>query len=605
MTLILQKGVVNINTKDVEELAIDVVKRSIIKSGFLSQHINENDKEQFWDGFVYIYNNKQKRKEDFEGRVPVQVKGTLKSDLSKDEISYSVDMVDLKGYLKDGGIIFFVVYINEEENKEKIYYNALSPVKLIALIEKYKSQGSKSIKFKSFPEESEKKSTVFYQFFNECKKQSSFKSADMLSVEDINEISSITVSVNALGYAEKDIEKAFLESEAYLYGIKPGSSIPIPFKLTPDHLFVVEKQECVISVKGENFYSYFEKVKYADKTKIKIGDSFTIEINGDQTYTWKYKPTNMLTHRIKDMFFIISAIENRGFEINGNFFELIPQGQKLKGYNRKSKKEELDFLIKAKQALDILNVKKDLDISKLEAKDFRELHNLIIALIEKKPVKGLRKDLPPVTKIKIQNITLALTFKQSKDFEDEYVIGDFVNTDLAVYYGGDKGEENHYLTHQISLLKPDDFCEIDNLDYDTIVPAYQKLVSVNPDVVVRANLDMLNILSAYDICKKKELLILAENINNWIRDTALNEQLSSDITLLNSLQIAKRLRPLNDAELQELIELTESTEISEESKIGAYVLLGNTPAAKYHLSKLNAERQEEFKAYPIYNLLED
>lgn len=463
---------VNINAKDVEELAIDVVKRSIIKSGFLSQHINENDKEQFWDGFVYIYNNKQKRKEDFEGRVPVQVKGTLKSDLSKDEISYSVDMVDLKGYLKDGGTIFFVVYINEEENKEKIYYNALSPVKLIALVEKYKSQGSKSIKFKSFPEESEKKSTIFYRFFNECKKQSSFKSADMLSVEDINEISSITVSVNALGYAEKDLEKVFLESEAYLYGIKPGSSIPIPFKLTPKNLFVVEKQECVISVKGKNFYSYFEKVKYADKTRIKIGDSFTIEINADQTYTWKYKPTNMLTHRIKDMFFVTSAIDNRGFEINGKFFELIPQGQKLKGYNRKSKKDELDFLIKAKQALDVLNVKKDLDISKLETKDFRELHNLIVAFIEKKPVKGLRKDLPPVTKIKIQDITLALTFKQSKDSEDEYVIGDFFNTDLAVYYGGDEGEENHYLTHQISLLKPNDFCEIDNLDYDTIVPAY-------------------------------------------------------------------------------------------------------------------------------------
>ena len=84
-------------------------------------------------------------------------------------------------------------------------------------------------------------------------------------------------------------------------------------------------------------------------------------------------------------------------------------------------------MIKAKQALDVLNVKKVLDISKLETKDFRELHNLIVAFIEKKPVKGLRKDLPPVTKIKIQDITLALTFKRSKDFEDEYVIGDFFN----------------------------------------------------------------------------------------------------------------------------------------------------------------------------------
>lgn len=596
---------INITTKDVEELAVNVVKKSIVKSGFLSQYINENDKEQFWDGFVYIYNNRRKRKEDFEGRVSVQVKGTLKTNLSKDEISYSVDIVDLKGFLKDGGTILFVVYINEEENEEKIYYTALSPVKLTTLIEKYKSQGSKSIKLKTFPDEPERKSTIFYQFFNECKKQSSFKSEDMLSMDDINELSSITVSVNALGYAKEDLEKAFLESEAYLYGIKPGSSIPIPFKLTPEHLFVVEKQKCDISVNGENFYSCFEKVKYADKARIKIGESITIEINGDQTYTWKYKPANMLTHRIKDMLFVISAIEHRGFEINDNFFELIPQGQKLKGYNKKRKKEELDFWIKTKQVFDILNVKKDLDISKLEAKDFRELHNLIVAFIEKKPVKGLRKDLPPVTKIKIQDITLALTFKQSKDFEDEYVIGDFFNTELAVYYGGDEGEENHYLTHQVSLLKPNDFCEIDNLDYDTIVPAYQKIMSLNPDIVLRANLDMLNVLSAYDICKKKELLTLAEKINNWIRDTALSEQLSSDITLLNALQITKRLRPLNDAELQELIELTESSEISEESKIGAYILLGNTPAAKYHLLKLNTESQEGFKTYPIYNLLED
>lgn len=38
------------------------MKNSIVTSDFLDQFINDNDKEPFWDGAIYIYDNKSKKK---------------------------------------------------------------------------------------------------------------------------------------------------------------------------------------------------------------------------------------------------------------------------------------------------------------------------------------------------------------------------------------------------------------------------------------------------------------------------------------------------------------------------------------------------------------
>lgn len=43
------------NTRDIEELATNAVKKSILTSKLLSANIYENDKNPLWDGEVYIY----------------------------------------------------------------------------------------------------------------------------------------------------------------------------------------------------------------------------------------------------------------------------------------------------------------------------------------------------------------------------------------------------------------------------------------------------------------------------------------------------------------------------------------------------------------------
>ena len=69
---------------------------------------------------------------------------------------------------------------------------------------------------------------------------------------------------------------------------------------------------------------------------------------------------------------------------------------------------------------------------------------------------------------------------------------------------------------------------------------------------------------------------------------------------MNKLQILKRRRRLSNTEKDNLYKIIEGVEVSEEEKIGAYILLENKRMARKHLQDISEERRENFKQYPIY-----
>jgi hypothetical protein len=187
--------------KVIEELATNAVKKSIITTGFLDQFISENDKEPTWDGYVYIYDDKKKKKNDLRGRVAVQIKGKQKNEMSTDEISFPVSTVDMKNFLYDGGAIYFVVYISSDGTKEKIYYTTLTPIKLKLYLTQAKSKDTKSLKFSSFPADPDRKATIFLNFYLDCKKQVSFATKEMLSLEELEKQDVLTgLTFSVTGY---------------------------------------------------------------------------------------------------------------------------------------------------------------------------------------------------------------------------------------------------------------------------------------------------------------------------------------------------------------------------------------------------------------------
>ncbi|WP_194201677.1 hypothetical protein [Streptococcus parasanguinis] len=70
-----------------------------------------------WDGEVYVFKAASDKKEDIIGRVPIQVKTTQrKTKLNSFDISAS----DLISYKSDGGLFFFVVFLDSEGKLQKI-----------------------------------------------------------------------------------------------------------------------------------------------------------------------------------------------------------------------------------------------------------------------------------------------------------------------------------------------------------------------------------------------------------------------------------------------------------------------------------------------------
>jgi hypothetical protein len=589
-------------SKAIEELATNAVKKSIITNDFLDQFISENDKEPTWDGYVYIYDDKKKKKSDLRGRVAVQIKGKQTDEMPTDEISFPVSTVDMKNFFHDGGAIYFVVYISSDGTKETIYYTTLTPVKLKIYLFQAKGKNTKSLKLTQFPTDNNRKSTIFLNLYLDCKKQVSFATKEMHSLEELvkqDVLTGLTISVTGYGYSQNDMHKALFENEVYLYANIKGSNVPIPIDLIPRSLQTQETESCTIAVNDKLYYSYCSRIRSKGKVIIQIGKSFKIIITElGALANINYNSAPMLSDRIKDTEFMLDVLHSKHFSLNGYKLDINPTVTELKKFNPEVQTETVEYYKKMQMVLKLLNVQQDINLSTITEKEQREIHNLITAFVDKKTVRNIRKDLPDVTKLKIQNIVLILVFEEVSEDSGEYNIQNFFGSNVVLAYDR-LGSDDKYITSQYSILQKDDYLQISNIDYDAILPSYQALLINNPTIFDRANMDMLNMISAYDESKNTSLLKVAKCFAEWI----LNEDkdvLPYEIKLLNLLQIVRRERELNIDEVKQLCAITENSLTREDIKVGAYLLLDNQMAAQIHFDILDEDMQEAFKKYPIF-----
>lgn len=381
-------GGIDMTSKAIEELATNAVKRSIITTDFLDQFISENDKEPTWDGYVYIYNDKKKKKSDLSGRVAVQIKGKQKNEMPTDEISFPVSTTDMKNFLYDGGAIYFVVYISLDKTKETIYYATLSPVKLKLYLAQAKDQATKSIKFIPFPTDKNRKATIFLNFYIDCKKQVSFAPKEIFSIEELenqNVLTGINFSVTGYGYSPNDVHRALFENEVYFYANIKGSNVSVPLDMIPCSIQTEETELCTITVNDKEYYSFFTRIRSKEKLIIQIGKSLKITMTESSApIKIDYSPASMLSDRIKDTEFMLEAIHSKYFSLNGHKIELNPTETELKKFNIEAMIEAVEYYKKIQMVLQLLNVQQDINILTLSEQEMREMHNLITALLIRK-----------------------------------------------------------------------------------------------------------------------------------------------------------------------------------------------------------------------------
>lgn len=579
----------------IETLSVSAVKNSIVTSPFLDQVIPEKDKETSWDGFVYIYKDKSKKKDKLKGRIPVQIKGTENDDFSKEEISFPVSTVDLNNYLYDGGIVFFVVYIGHNGLTRQIYYAELPPIKIRAYLSNAKKW--KSIKLKKFPTDPNQKAMIFFQCLENCQKQASFCDAELLKLEELKEkgvLEGITIPVTTINGITP--LKALLTSEVYFYAKIKGSAIPQPLELIPEQLVAEEVREAKIEINNRTFYNSVTVLQDSEKTKIVIGESLSISLYDDNSIKILYNDSSKARVLAMDLDFIINYITYGSFQYNGVNIPFESENADLSNFSLDAEMKRLKFVKKIVQLLDLFGCKKDIDIKSLNDSDWKNIGYLITALIDKKEITDMRNDLPPVFLMKIGELSFLVFAQKVKEKKGVYKIYDFFKTECSLIYENESGQK--LPISQYALLCDEKLINIDNIRYDVLLPSFKK-VKRHSETIERANWFLLELLKAYDKSQKTEIIKTATDFSKWIM-TANDDELPYDIRLLNHLQTIKRQRELNIYEVKELFHIIENQSTRTDILVGAYLLLDQQVLAELYFDQLDQQIQEEFVKYPIF-----
>lgn len=585
----------------IEEKAVGAIRDSILATEYLFPHINSNDREPSWDGYINIYSSKAQTSDSLEGRVHVQVKGMESKEALSSILSYDVRVSDLKNYLRDGGSIYFVVALTPLYTK--IFYQAFTPVRLITLLKECENQKTKRIEFKEFPTSENLIRQIMVNLYQDSKKQHSFNETSMISAADLHNIKDITqISASITGYGVKsDHIQMFLENDVYLYAQRKGIEISIPVLLDPHDMIIKEAIECEISVCGTKFYDSVVLTNTKETRRATIGDSISFDITElDKPGKLTFSPSRWLKKRICDLEFFVNVLKYKEFNLGDDNFKL----NKIEANSAtiKAYEDNLKHLRDILHVLEVLHVKKDMDLSSVTKEDERRINYLISAFVKNQEVGNLKVDLPIRGYLKVCNLNLLLVFSKSKKQRGKYKIYDYFNSNLVFAFDVPDSDEKIPAT-LYSTLTSDEFINVDNIDYENMIEIFEDIKrNANPNIAETANRIVLNLLLAYDKSKNPEHLIAAEHLNNW--EIHNSEQLNSKIATINTLQIIKRKRGLYSQELSELCSLVEDPSSDAAIKFCAYLLMDNKVAADIHYQKLSTEYQNELAEEPIFHFYE-
>lgn len=597
----------------IEQTAVNAVEDRVNLTRFLSSYLDNNDKTPSWDGTIYIFKSNKKTKDNLTGTIPVQIKGHEYIDFSKDTISYSIDIADLRNYLNDGGAILFVVYVKPNEDQtdflKKIYFIELTPVRINALIQECPVvQQKKAVHLKAVPSKPDDFASMVLNCYLNCKRQASFAGAKLPTVKELTEqgvLESIQVFVSGYGDEYKGYQ-GFLKLDTPLYVNIKGSAIPQPLQYQGEmiHKTIAYDVFRDISSMGTVFYRKYRVVETLEECVIHIG--YGIRLTLFKTHKgckFNFKASHKLREFVSDAPFMIAFAQTRQLMIGEMPLDFSQCEFDDTSFRLEEHKADYQRLKRYVEMLDMQGCKDDIDITKLSNEDWRNLERLTQATLDGKTVSGLRDDFLPIMAMNVGPLRFGVELTPVEGVQGEYKLCHIQDCKDIVWSAPDHSEA--FPVPNCAIFKPDDYVTLSNIKYDQILPAI-KAFPVNAHTYGVANQIMLNLIAASDKAdgtRKEILLQTALSIADWLASLP-DDVWEKSIATLNRMQIIKRQRSLTEEERGMLYALALGIGSREDVRFAAYALLGKRDEAIKHFSTLPPSAQEELKLYPIYRFAE-
>lgn len=587
------------NTNQIELLAVNAVEDYFAKIGRINPTIPVGDKEPSWDGFLYLYSDDSMKKDSLIGRIPVQVKG--KQGEFVESLSYPVKTSDLWNYIREGGCIYFVVLINDKQER-KIFHRMLTPVELQNILKGHEQQKSINVKMKPLDGSDDDVYHSLVDFYRDMKKQTG-SPIKTLSLKDLVDGNYDTFRFSLSGFdASKESLESFITRKAICLYVKPmdANASDIPIQEGRCFLKLIQDVKQAVSVNGILFYNSFEKTNEKNKIILGIGHCLKVAFDSQNpieiSVNIKLEATE-LKAMTQDIRFVLAAIENKSFKI-GDFQVDIPsddESQKL--YNLL--KGEYARLQRVEILLERLHVIKGLDLSTMQNVDWETLKILTAGILDEKELSLNVKE-SKLYNIKVGNLMfLLLVYQQASG---KFRIFDYFTPPSALKLISPEG----YEASKYAVLGVDGYVRYDNIDFSNILPSISALKAKHDCFLDYAKYEVFNMLKAcgkLDDDKEKRTILL--NTSSEVIDRMIKEAKDADEKLAYECYayLVKFLKnSLSEEDIATLNGILYSDKRNDSLKANVALLLKNKSAFDVFYSKMTKEEIEGFKESPFEEL---
>ena len=579
------------NNRQIETLGVSYLTTFINRNKLLQTYFENNDKTPAWDGEIHVLKNASEKKSEIFGKVPVQIKATKRKNNSMK--SFPVDIRDLELYSKNGGVVLFVVWLDENNNLKDIFYKSLPPFSIKKLIKisklKNKSVNKKTLSVQIHKLDEQKLYPMLVNFVTNSQKQYSFINIDGMSIENIPNDKEFKLYFYGQGH--EGIFNYQKEHDLFLYLRDPETDIEIPLENSIEIVETFEATDLIIEI-GDYIFDDVERHYFPDGgVQLHFGEGFKISFNnGKAQPKFNYSRPNMLSDAIK----CTQALKELGnigfFTLNGTSIEL--DERSLSDIHSLDLDSHIKELLKISNFTKKMGIKKELDLSLFNEQSQRNLNILNSGLVLKKKVT-LNYEESKLFNLKIANIHISTLYEFHGD-NNGTMIDIFSETPWCR-----RGEDEDISLFEV--FRPEDWLTIDNCNFDSVIASYQRLVDYSVENV-SADDTIIKIVAAADmteeVSKKEELLTWAQRLSDW----NLNHLKGNSISIINDLQIKSRNRELDNTEMESLTKILLNNQDNDEICFGVSVLLKSKPQADLFWTKLDKETKERYQDYPIYNL---
>lgn len=590
---------------DIESKAVSAINDKIADINRLKSFITQNDKTPAYDGSIAIYKNDSTKNEDMDSSVRVQVKGRETNDLSLKNIEYPVDISNLKIYLNDGGVLFFVVLIHRETKETKIYYNSLLPFRINFLLKNLrKSQKTKSISLKRFPQSENDIIELLVNFSRDSSKQCNVHSIGVLSLDELKNRNEPICKLQSFYYAMKgnisSASDSIFEKEMYQYAVSTtGIFFPVAQVFLSE---ILQDVNANITCKNETIFEKFVIKRKNNSTSIIIGDSITLVLEKEAltkggTAIITFFPHGDISNRIKASNLMLDILNGNEVQI-GDAKILNITKENPSQIDENGIKKNISFLKNVQEAC----VKAGIDVKRLSdeiVSDASTLQFLIDAFVKNEP-KSLEanvsgKESFGLLSIGQKNINLLIFAKNIHG--KMYKISNYFHADFSSIMKNDNGSE--YEVSRYVPLKMEHFSKALNIQYDKIA---EDVFKYNHTEQYHSNvtLMLLEMIKAFDETGDEKLYKAMIDIAEWLQKFNGTEK-DKNLSDINYIQCKKRKEPLNDTDKLTLFDIC-TKDIEEDFKLACYILLDMKDKAKEVFDNLDSKTKDSFRKFPIYTL---